>query len=164
MSIKKEKLPFGHYKVNHTKVSQQSEFSYNIIGTEKVVCKPLTQDDYANGWRSIIPRSSKNNNQPIHHWSVTLAQLPPHLWHNYKKDIHKDSNIFNRVICDGIYHYTITQTDYDEILIGLYHELQRNYNANKNNLHEYIKKLDGVNSWLIIRANILLSKNNKLFF
>lgn len=154
---KKEKLPFGHYKVNHIKVSQQSEFSYNIIGNEIVICKPLTQDDYANGWQAIIPRSSKNNKQPIHHWSVTLAQLPPHLWNVYKKDIRKDSELFNRVIHDGIYYYTITPTDYDEILIALYHEIQCNYNLNKDNIREYVKKLDGLNSWLIIRANKLLT-------
>lgn len=153
---KREKLPFGHYKVNHTKVSNQIGISYNVEGIEKVICKPLTQDDYANEWKAIIPRSGKNNNQPIHHWSVTCAQLPPHLWNKYILNIRKYDNKVTSVINDGIYHYTVTPTENDEILIALYYELQRELSADKNKIQEYINNLNGVNSWLIIRANKIL--------
>ena len=34
--VKREKLPFGHYKVNHRKASKQSEISYYIEGIEKL--------------------------------------------------------------------------------------------------------------------------------
>ena len=157
--VKREKLPFGHYKVNHRKAFKQSEISYYIQGIEKVICKPLTQDDYANGWRAVIPHSSKNNKQPIHHWSVTLAQLPPHLWYKYIKDMNKYNNTFNSVIRDGIYHYTVTSTEYDETLLALYHEVKRGYSANKDKMREYINKLDEVNGWLIIRVKKLLKES-----
>ncbi len=153
---KKNKLPFGHYKVTHTKVSQQSETSYTPEGQEEVVCKPLTQDDYANGWQAVLPRPCKHKKQPIHHWSVTLAQLPPHLWCKYHEDVDEDGNAFYPVIRDGIYHYTVTETEHDETLVALRHELQRGYSANKDKVREYVKKLDGVNGWLVIRAKKFL--------
>jgi hypothetical protein len=154
--MKKNKLPFGHYKVSLTKVSQQGETSCTIEGSEEVVCKPLTQDDYANGWQAVLPHTSKHSKHPIHHWSVTLAQLPPHLWSKYRIDVDEDGNKFYPVIRDGIYHYTVTETEHDGILVALLQELQRDHKANKEKVREYVKKLDGVNGWLIIRAKKFL--------
>lgn len=146
--VKKSKLPFGHYKVKLSKTKEE--------GSEDVVCKPLTQEDYANGWQAVLPHSSKGNKQPIHHWSVTLAQLPPHLWNSYRVSYDEDGNEFHPVIRDGIYHYTVTDTEHDETLLELRKELQRGYYARHDKVKEYVKKLDGVNGWLVIRAKKFL--------
>jgi len=143
----KKKLPFGHYKVRYSKVS---ELDSNEI--DNVVCKPIGQEDYANSWQVVLPQSSKYYKQPIHHWSVTLAQLPPHLWHKYKKYVNEEGVEYYPVIRDNIYHYTVTKTEYDETLVALRQELQRGYRANKNTVHKYVKELNGINSWLVIRA------------
>jgi len=153
---KKNKLPFGHYKVMQTKMAKQSETSYTVEGQEEMVCKPLSQDDYANGWQAVLPRPGKHNKQPVHHWSVTLAQLPPHLWCKYHYDVDEDGEIFYPVIRDGIYHYTVTETEHDETLKALREELQRGYEANKEKVRKYVKELEGVNGWLIIRAKKFL--------
>jgi hypothetical protein len=153
---KKTKLPFGHYKVTQSLASQQSELSYNIEGSEDVVCKPLTQEDYANGWQAVLPTAGKKSKQPIHHWSVTLAQLPPHLWKKYSTDVDEDGNKFHPVIRDGIYHYTVTDTEHDDELMALHTELHREGVLNKEKIKSYVKHLDGVNGWLLIRARKFL--------
>ena len=149
---KTKNLPFGHYKATYSKVSKQSALLCNFEGLEEVVCKPLSQEDYANGWQCVLPRPSKYNKQPIHHWSVTLGQLPPHLWSKYRPEVNKDGTNFNPVICDNIYHYTVSKTEHDNTLFALRKELQRGYNANRDTVYKYVKELDGINSWLVIRA------------
>ena len=146
-NIKKNKLPFGHYKVKYSKVSEHDS---NEI--DNVVCKPIGQEDYANSWQVVLPQPSKYYKQPIHHWSVTLAQLPPHLWHKYKEYVNEEGGVYYPVIRDNIYYYTVTKTEYDETLVALRQELRRGYRANKNTVHKYVKELNGINSWLVIRA------------
>ena len=149
---KKNKLPFGHYKVRYSKLSKQSELSYNHEGFDEIVCKPISQEDYANSWQVVLPRPCKYYKQPIHHWSVTLAQLPPHLWTKYREEVNEDGKKFYPIIRDNIYHYTVTKTENDETLMALRRELQHGYKANRDTVYKYVKKLDGVNSWLVIRA------------
>jgi len=149
---KTKNLPFGHYKATYSKVSKQSALLCNFEGFEEVVCKPLSQEDYANSWQVVLPRPSKYNKQPIHHWSVSLGQLPPHLWSKYHNQVNKYGSKFNSVIYDNIYHYTVSKTDHDNTLVALRKELQRGYNANRNIVYKCVKELDGINSWLVIRA------------
>jgi hypothetical protein len=152
---KKSKLPFGHYKVQlHKGIKTDTKFTTE--SSEEVICKPLTQEDYANGWQVVLPHPSKANKQPIHHWSVTLAQLPPHLWSYYRDSYDEDGNKFHPVIRDGIYHYTVTETEHDEKLMELRNELQRGYHARHDKVKELVKSLDGVNGWLMIRAKKFL--------
>lgn len=145
-------LPFGHYKAKCSKVSRQSALLCNFEGFEEVICKPLSQEDYANSWQVVLPRPSKYNKQPIHHWSVTLGQLPPHLWSKYRSEVNKDGTNFNHVIYDNIYHYTVSKTEHDNTLFALRKELKRGYNANRDTIYKYVKELDGINSWLVLRA------------
>ena len=152
-NAKKNKLPFGHYKVRY------SELSNNCEGFSEIVCKPLSQEDYANSWQVVLPRPSKYYKQPIHHWSVTLAQLPPHLWSKYKEVVDEDGRKFYPIIRDNIYHYTVTKTEHDETLRALREELQCGYKANKNIVHKYVKELYGLNSWLVVRALNFLKGN-----
>jgi hypothetical protein len=137
-AIKRE---FGHYEVIVTKGEKE----------EKEVVKPITQDDIAEGWQATLPKIRKR--QPIHHWSVTLAQLPPHLWHKYRIDYDENGKEFYPSIQDGIYRYSVNETKYDLILKQLYAEMMKGYTANNEIIKDLLKSLENqVNGWLIIRA------------
>jgi hypothetical protein len=150
---KKAKLPFGHYKVI---MNSGKEYSQNVDLSE-VVCKPLTQEDYSNGWQSVLPRPRKGRKentlaQPIHHWSVTLAQLPPHLWRKLRTEYDEDGKPFHPVIKDNIYHYSVSASEHDKNLHLLNEELVKGCKADKAIVKDLVNKLDGLNSWLVLRG------------
>jgi len=133
---KRRKLPFGHFKI--------------MVGSEEVVVKPLSQESIADGWQLNLP--SYHKSQPVHHWSVTLAQLPPQLWKKLKVD-YKDGKEYNPIIKDSIYYYSINSTKHDDDLKNLYFELQKGYNAKVDTIKNLLKDIDNnINGWLIIRA------------
>ena len=137
---KRRKLPFGHFKVLFNNVEQ--------------IIKPLTQDEIADGWQLNLP----GDKFPVHHWSLTLAQLPPHLWKKLRVD-YKDGKDFIPIIKDNIYHYSINSTKYDTDLKLLYSELSKGLNANLEKIKELLEKCDNINGWLIIRAKKFIKKN-----
>lgn len=149
---KKKKLPFGHYKVIN---SNQDE----------VEIKPLSQDDFADGWQSVLPRS--NSSTPIHHWSVTLAQLPPHLWCKYRIE-YEGNKPYSPVIKNDIYYYSVNKTSHDSNLILLYKELVKGSLSDNKVIKDLLSKLEvntdlsksNISGWLINRAKKFL-KNNK---
>jgi hypothetical protein len=150
---KKAKLPFGHYKVI---MNSGKEYSQNVDLSE-VVCKPLTQEDYSNGWQTVLPRPRKGRKentlaQPIHHWSVTLAQLPPHLWRKLRTEYNEDGKPFHPVIKDNIYHYSVSASEHDKNLHLLNEELVKECKADKAIVKDLVNKLDGLNSWLVLRG------------
>jgi len=147
--IKKRKLPFGHYKVGEFEI------------------KPITQDEFSDGWKAVLPSIKSGN--PIHHWSVTLAQLPPHLW--CKRRIEYDGNKQNfKVIKDNIYYYSVNKTAHDANLILLYEELMKGELSDNKVIKELLSKLEvnedssksNISGWLIIRAKkFLAGKSDK---
>lgn len=143
---KGKKREFGHYEVIVTKgISEHDKKE------EKEVVKPITQDEIAEGWQARLPKIRKRH--PIHHWSVTLAQLPPHLWHKYRLDYDENGKEFYPSIQDGIYRYSVNETKYDLILKQLYTEMMKGYTANIEIIKDLLKSLENqVNGWLIIRA------------
>lgn len=159
---KKAKLPFGHYKVTVTEGVSNFGQGFTKTGVQEVVCKPLTQEDYANGWQTVLPKPRRGrkgvsgSSQPVHHWSVTLAQLPPHLWSKYRLDYDEDGKAFYPVIKDNIYHYTVSPSEHDSTLRKLNEELEKGFKADKVVVKELVNKLDGVNGWLVTRARRFL--------
>lgn len=150
---KKAKLPFGHYKAT---IKVANTYSGEPV-LEEVICKPLTQEDYSNGWQTALPRPRKGQKgqslaQPIHHWSVTLGQLPPHLWKKLRTDYNENGEQFYPVIRDNIYHYTVSSSEHDDNLILLNNELMKESKADKTVVKDLVNKLDGLNSWLVLRG------------
>jgi len=136
--LKKRKLPFGHFKVL---LNENTE----------VVIKPLNQDDIAEGWQLALPCVRKG--QPVHHWSVSLAQLPPHLWCKYTKEYDEKGKDFYPIIKDRIYYYSVNQTKYDPILKSVYNEMAKGSHADVSLMENLLKELDNqVSGWLITRA------------
>jgi len=132
---KKRKLPFGHFKV--------------MMGKNEEVIKPLTQDEIAEGWQLNLPSFQSF---PVHHWSLTLAQLPPHLWKKLRVE-YKDGKDYIPIIKNNIYYYSINATKYDNELKKLYYELQKGYNANIDKIKDLMNSFNNeINGWLITRA------------
>ena len=156
---KKRKMPFGHYKVS-VPVFDGPDKKYSVFD-----CKPLSQEDLADGWCAVLPKPKKfrkseesdSKSQPIHHWSVTLAQLPAHLWRDNFYKVDEDGKEYLAVIKDNIYHYSINKTEYDDTIVKLFHELQKGYHADKSAIKTMVDSLEGkVNGWLMIRAKKFL--------
>jgi len=139
----KRKLPFGHFKVDG-----------NVI-------KPISQVEIAKGWQLRMPNFNKSF--PIHHWSVTLAQLPPHLWDSIRTD-YKNNKSFIPIIREGNYFYSVNQTKYDETFRNIYNELLKGFKSDNNKLKEFLSLLDeDVNGWLIIRAKSFMKGNYDIY-
>lgn len=152
----KNKLPFGHYRVDLTYGESGIEGSFKETDKKSVVCKPLSQKDYADDWQSVLPNPCKK--QPIHHFSVTLANLPPHLWVDILENYEETSQLFTKTkFKDNIYHYTVSESDSDDVLVKLYYELKK-YNPDKILVKNYLDELgDDSSGWLVIRAKKFLS-------
>jgi hypothetical protein len=137
----KRKMQFGHYRVS---INEEESFD----------CKPLTQEELSDGWRAVLPASKRGN--PIHHWSVSLAQLPAYLWRDSFIKYDSEGREFIPVIRDGIYHYSINRTEYDNQIIELFNEIQKQ-KVNRAIVKQLVDELDGkVNGWIMIRAKKLL--------
>jgi hypothetical protein len=122
--------------------------------TENVLCKPLTQAEYADGWQHVLPRRTKKSN--IYNWNVTLAQLPPHLWSRCHTNADEDGKLFNNTISDGIYRYNVSTTDYDNEMRCLYNQLGK-LNPDLSQVQYLLNELqDNVSGWLLLRAKQLV--------
>ena len=84
------------------------------------IASPLTQSELALGWKLKLPK--KKSNDPIHHFTINLLQLPKYLWKKVKY------NYYDYLIKDNIYEYSILKTEYDELIFDLYNHL---FNKNK---------------------------------
>lgn len=155
---KRVKLPFGHYKVNVLNGYLENN-KFRETDETSVVCKPLTQEDYADGWVANLPKPKKSQ-YPIHHFSISLGLLPPHLWSKVHKQYDQDYNEYYPIIKDNIYHYKITESEYDNTLMDLYRELNRGRFACREKVRAHLEKLENVkNSWLVIRARRFLKSD-----
>jgi hypothetical protein len=148
MSSEPKKLQFGCYSVKlpHINIEEQQE---------EVVCKPLTQADYAEGWVAVLPK--KRSNSTIYNWNVNLAQLPPHLWSKCHVKINKEGKPYYHRISDGIYTYNVSMTEYDDSMLQLNKEMSRSV-INKDivrDLYDTIKQ--HTSGWLVIKAKELLN-------
>ena len=147
MSIETSKLKFGWYSVSMPHVGE--------VEPETVLCPPLSQNDFADGWQAVLPR--KTPKADIYSWNVNLAQLPPHLWHKCHVNYREGKPYYNRVR-DGIYLYNVALTEHDDNMRTLYKELQRPV-LNKgyiSDLYEMVK--EHASGWLLIRARNYLNK------
>ena len=154
--VKKRKLPFGHYKLTVLKENSDGNFS------EDIEAKPLNQDEISEGWHAVLPKLSSGN--PVHHWSVTLAQLPPILWNKYKVE-YDGGKEYIPIIKNNIYYYTVNKTAHDEELVLLYRELAKGLHSDNNVIRDLLSKLEvnpdlsksNISGWLITRAKRFLS-------
>jgi hypothetical protein len=126
----------------------------------------LSQNEYANGWRQVVPRKRvyikrfKDDNGMEHskissnvfRMNVNLAQLPYHLWNNIKTTFH------NSTVYEGMYSYNVEKTDIDSHIRELveYTTLPYNisYRDRVNSLLNTMKEND-VYGWATIKASAM---------
>jgi len=146
--VEKRKLGFGQFYVND------------------VVISPLNQEELADGWRLVLPRSKPSNKQ--HMFNVQLSQLPEHLWRHVNTDRtykservnsndEQESETYYMPISDGIYTYNVKVTEYDNLLFELFN-LVTSKHPNVEQIRTAVENLEQlrVKGWLMIRARRLL--------
>ena len=148
MSIETSKLKFGWYSVSMHHIGETEP--------ETVLCPPLSQVDYADGWQAVLPL--KKPKSDIYSWNVNLAQLPPHLWQKCHVNYRNGKPSYNRVR-DGIYLYNVALTEHDDNMRALHRELVRPVPdaSSVNELYEMVK--EHASGWLLIRARNYLNKH-----
>jgi hypothetical protein len=107
----------------------------------------LTQDDIANNWKTVI---KKKKYKEFIESEIKLYELPSHLW--------KDNKINDNIIIDGPFKYNLVKTDYDEKILQLYNEINK---EDKNiilikELYDYCISLN-ISSWLLIKAKDIIN-------
>lgn len=149
----KPKLQFGWYSVKMPQCGSQLDEQQ----PEQVLCKPLSQADYSEGWQAVLPKKRKDST--IYNWNVNLAQLPPHLWHRCHTAYNKEGKEFFKRITDGIYLYSVVKTEHDDTFIALNKELSKPIlNSEKvRSLYNLVK--DHTSGWLVMRANKYLNEH-----
>jgi hypothetical protein len=124
----------------------------------------LSQNEYANGWRQVVPKKRiyikrfKDDNGMEHskissnvfRMNVNLAQLPHHLWHCMR------NNSF--YISEGMYSYNVERTDIDSDIRELVQYTTQPYNsANRDRVRCLIDtmKENDIYGWATIKASAI---------
>jgi len=141
----KQKLQFGCY---HATLPQQDG------STLSVLCKPLNQADYAEGWQTILPKRKKKST--VYNWNVNLAQLPPHLWHHCHKHVNNEGEMVYNSVNGCIYRYNVSVTEDDDIMVALRNEMDRTVPNLTNVEYFYDAVKQHTSGWLVMRAKKLL--------
>jgi hypothetical protein len=95
----------------------------------------LSQNEYANGWRQVVPKKRvyikrfKDENGMEHskissnvfRMNVNLAQLPFHLWRRMRHN--------STYVSEGMYSYNVERTDVDGDIRELYQYTTQPYNS-----------------------------------
>ncbi len=140
-------LKHGQFKVQL--LNQDNELQDFIIN-------PLTQEELADGWNLVLPRETKDST--IHHFSVYLSQLPPHLWSFLKTVYDENGSEHYGTIRDNIYHYSIKSSKYDDLVLKLYKLVMQDFPC-KDAVGKLYSQLEQqrVKGWVMIRAKKYLS-------
>ena len=121
---------------------------------DKILVDSLKQEDYAEGWKMILPTLHKNIT--THHFSIYLSNLPPHLWNK----LHRGEENYYNDIRDNIYTYSVKISKYDDELFELYKYINFNvkgpFNIDKISKHFITLQNARIKGWIMTRAyNIL---------
>lgn len=129
-------------------------YNTTLDGKEnKILINHPSQEDIAEGWSLVLPRARKDST--IHHFSVYLSQLPPHLWNRVMVD-HSKSDSYHE-ITDNIYKYSVRMSKHDNEVRRLYSLMQAKY-LNLEEIAQQFKILQSarVKGWVMIKAHRIL--------
>jgi hypothetical protein len=137
---------------------------FEQMDTSIYTVQMLTQNDYADGWRQIIPNAKRyykkytNTNGDTHlksylnafRMKINLAQLPEYLWHRMQ---YVDDN--THYVSNCIHHYIIEKSNVDDEIYELVNILKQHHKSEyKERVNELltILKDNDVYGWVVIRA------------
>ena len=118
------------------------------------IVNPLSQDEIAEGWQHVLPAATKK--ATIHHFSIYLSQLPPHLWKYLKKRTVEGNDEYYPVQ-DKIYHYSIKLTKHDRYVFALYEQVMKQYPDYDKviQLYDYLDQYR-IKGWIMTLAKNML--------
>ena len=139
---------------------QNQDFSTNRNYKFKIIEKEfdkLSQEELADEWIQVLPR--KFYAKEIHHFNISLAELPHHLWKFLDLyNLFKTDNDNIITINDKIFKYSIQKSEHNVLIYNLYLELKSKYKDNNKILELYnYCKTNNIRGWLMIKAKKLLS-------
>ena len=157
-------------ETNFTKTQKIRNGSFRIYvandNTEKklITVQMLTQNDYADGWRQVVPRAKSyskrfvdnEGNEMIKYYSnvykmkVNLAQLPEYLWHRMQY-----SEGDNKVVNNGYHYYIVEASAVDDEIRELANILRNPFQTKlRDRVHELLNILkdNDIYGWVVIRA------------
>jgi hypothetical protein len=140
---------------------------YEQVDSKAYTVQMLTQNDYADGWRQIIPSAKRysktykdlEGNEIIKSYSnafkmkINLAQLPEYLWHRMQYIDDNTKSVRNR-----IHHYIIEKTNVDDEIRELGDLLKQHVESkHRERVYELLNILkdNDVYGWLVIRAKAM---------
>ena len=158
--LKEHKVRNGSFRVTVPMV----QYSADEVATKTLTVQMLTQNDYADGWRQVVPKAKTfikkfvdtEGNQQIKHYSnayrmkINLAQLPEYLWHRMQ---YYDEN--TKIVNNGYHYYIVEATSVDDEIRELVNILKIPAQVElKERVHELltILKDNDVYGWVVIRA------------
>lgn len=132
------------YDIPKCKANYFYVFNHNTCKFNEI--KYLSQSELADGWEQVYPKNK--NRKLINKLNVTLAFLPKKYW---------SWNNLHKIIKDGITHYTLIETNQDDIMKNLFNEIY-SHRPNTDLITQYINELDESqhNSWLVLQAKKLI--------
>ena len=119
----------------------------------------LSQNELAEGWIQKLPKKSKH--QPVHHFNISLAELPPYLFKYISIYSLLNNNIEFINIKNKIFLYSIEKSDHNLMIYNLYLQLNNKYKNNNKilELYNYCKDND-IYGWIMIKTKEYLEKKN----
>jgi hypothetical protein len=170
---KEQKIRNGSFRVtvpflkDAEGIASFSSRNYEQFETRTLTVQMLTQNDYADGWRQVVPRAKTfvkkfvdtENNQQIRHYTnayrmkVNLAQLPEYLWHRMQY-----YNETTKTVNNGYHYYIVEATNVDDEIRELANILKNPAQVeHKERVHELltILKDNDVYGWVVIRAKYM---------
>jgi len=121
----------------------------------KLLVNPLSQEEIADGWSQVLPVPHKKST--IHHFSVYLSQLPPHLWNRVRHHTNPEKSDTYHVIKDNIYTYSVKVSKHDNEIRKMYNLVRAN-RPNLEEISQQFKLLQSarVKGWVMTRAHHLM--------
>jgi hypothetical protein len=137
---------------------------YEQVDAKSYIVQMLTQNDYADGWRQVVPNAKRHSKtykdlegneivktfSNVYKMKVNLAQLPEYLWHRMQ---YVDEN--TKSVRNGIHHYIIDKSNVDDEIRELASILNQHVDtSHRERVHELLNILkdNDVYGWLVIRA------------
>lgn len=163
------RVPVGH-KNTVTMFDDDSIYctyprDYEQVTTNNHTVQMLSQNEYANGWRQVVPKRRtylkryKDENgveqrkvgSNVFRINVNLSQLPYHLWDR----LHRSRNGF--MVNEGIYQYYVDVTPYDSEIRELVSYVNTYNGCNKTRVMELLEtmKENDIYGWAIIKAGAM---------
>lgn len=159
------RVPVGNKVV--TMLDQDGAYSvfpneYQQKDTVNHTVQMLSQNEYANGWRQVVPKKRtyvkrfKDENNMEHskissnvfRMNVNLAQLPYHLWNRLK---HNSS-----YVSEGMYNYHVEKTQVDDDIRELASYTHANY-GKKSRVQSLLNtmKENDIFGWVTIKTSAM---------